>query len=115
MVDGNGVLHTRAFGAASHIGVKFNIPSVGVAKKTFYVDGLSKEKIQNDCKDKLNNAGDFVHLVGNSGRTWGAALRCTEDSINPIYVSIGHRMSLDTAVNLVNLTITKYRIPEPIR
>jgi deoxyinosine 3'endonuclease (endonuclease V) len=53
--------------------------------------------------------------VGDSGRTWGAALRCTQESTNPIYVSVGHRMSLDTALDLVNLTITKFRIPEPIR
>lgn len=41
MVDGNGILHTRNFGVASHIGVLFDIPSIGVGKTVFAVDGLS--------------------------------------------------------------------------
>ncbi len=49
MVDGNGILHTREFGCASHIGVQFNIPTIGVAKKTFDVDGLNKSIIKEQC------------------------------------------------------------------
>mmetsp|Transcript_43502 Transcript_43502/g.31320 ORF Transcript_43502/g.31320 Transcript_43502/m.31320 type:complete len:96 (-) Transcript_43502:324-611(-) len=40
MIDGNGILHTRGFGCASHCGVQFNIPSVGVGKTVFYIDGI---------------------------------------------------------------------------
>ena len=46
MVDGNGLLHTREFGCACHIGVQFNIPTVGVAKNPFDVDGLNKKNIK---------------------------------------------------------------------
>ena len=54
-------------------------------------------------------------LVGNSGKTWGAALRCTKYSNNPIYISIGHQVSLETAITITKLTIGKYKIPEAIR
>jgi len=50
------------------------------------------------CDGNLNAAGDVVPLVGKSGKTWGAALRSTDDSHNPIYISIGHRVSLETAL-----------------
>ena len=53
--------------------------------------------------------------MGNSGKVWGIALRSTSDSKNPIIISVGHRVSLDTALNVVKSCITKYRIPEPIR
>ena len=52
MVDGNGIWHTRGFGCASHIGVKFGIPTLGVAKKTFDVDGLDKGSL----KETIHNA-----------------------------------------------------------
>lgn len=115
MVDGNGILHTREFGCASHMGVHFDIPSIGVAKTTFFVDGLSQTRISDLCYGNLNNAGDVVPLVGNSGKVWGAAVKSTEESKNPIYVSIGHRISLETALKIVKLTTGKYRIPEPLR
>jgi len=115
MVDGNGILHTRKFGCASHIGVQFDVPTIGVAKKPFDVDGMNKSTYKEMYQGKLNQAGDFVPLIGKSGKTWGAALRCTKDSTNPIFVSIGHRTSLETALKITNLTITKFRIPEPIR
>ncbi len=41
LVDGNGILHTRGFGCASHIGVLMNVPSIGVGKTVFAVDGLT--------------------------------------------------------------------------
>ena len=115
LVDGNGILHTRAFGCASHIGVVFDIPSIGVAKKTFDVDGLHKSNIKETCQKELLKEGDVANLVGDSGKIWGAALRCTKDSINPIYISVGHRVSLDTSIKITKLCITKFRIPEPIR
>ena len=46
MVDGNGILHTRGFGCASHIGVLFDVPSIGVGKTVFNVDGIRKENVK---------------------------------------------------------------------
>ena len=54
-------------------------------------------------------------LTGYSGKTWGAALRATDDSKNPLIVSIGHKISLKTALECTKACILKFRIPEPIR
>jgi endonuclease V len=53
-------------------------------------------------------------LIGDSKRVWGAALRSNDNSSDPIYVSIGTKISIETAVKIVTLCC-KYRIPEPIR
>jgi deoxyinosine 3'endonuclease (endonuclease V) len=115
LVDGNGIFHTRGFGCASHVGVKFDIPTIGVAKKTFDVDGLHKSNIRDTCMRELHKEGDVAFLKGDSGKIWAAALRSGENSATPIYVSIGHRVCLDTAIKITKLSIDKYRIPEPIR
>jgi deoxyinosine 3'endonuclease (endonuclease V) len=61
LVDGNGILHTRNFGCASHVGVLFDIPSIGVGKTIFYIDGLTKDIVKEKSK-KLQKGGDFVYL-----------------------------------------------------
>ena len=66
------------------------------------------------CEQTLHKGGDLVELVGKSGRVWGAALRSTSDSKNPIIISQGHRISLETCINVVKACIHKYRIPEPV-
>jgi len=55
-----------------------------------------------------------VKLVGNSGRVWGAALRSTDSSTDPVIVSVGHRISLDTTLALVK-SCCKFRVPEPVK
>ena len=115
LVDGNGILHTRNFGAASHVGVLFDVPSVGVGKTVFYIDGIRKDHVKALSDQNLNAAGDFVNLTGDSGKTWGVALRATNDSSNPLIVSQGHRVSLQTAIDVTIACIRKFRIPEPIR
>lgn len=64
--------------------------------------------------EKLHKGGDWIPLEGASGRTWGAAVRSTNETINPIFVSVGHRVSLDTACTLVS-ACCKFRVPEPVR
>ena len=95
LVDGNGVLHPRRCGLASHLGVLAGVPTVGVAKTLFLIDGIQKPSL-----DLLSATGSTVLLQGASGTIWGAALRTTADSINPVFVSIGHRVSLPVAVAL---------------
>jgi len=63
----------------------------------------------------LHKAGDIVELKGDSGKVWGIALRSTDESKNPLIVSQGHRVSLQTAIDATLACIGKFRIPEPIR
>ncbi|CAL5206391.1 unnamed protein product [Lathyrus oleraceus] len=114
MVDGNGILHPRGFGLACHIGVMANLPTVGIGKSLHHVDGLHHSRVRKLLEAKENSSKDFIPLVGCSGQTWGVAMRSTQGSIKPIYISTGHRISLQTATAIVQMTC-KYRIPEPIR
>jgi deoxyinosine 3'endonuclease (endonuclease V) len=113
LIDGNGIFHSNRFGLACHLGVLVDIPTIACAKTVFAVDGITKNKVK-EIADTLTYAGEFKYLKGKSGATWGAALRSTEDSTDPIIVSIGHRVSLDTGIDFVKSCI-QYRIPEPIR
>jgi len=105
LVDGNGILHTRGFGAASHIGVLMDLPSIGCGKTVFAVDGLSQIGVKKLCEANLHKGGDLIKLEGNSGKVWGAALRSTSDSKNPIIISVGHRVSLETAIDVIKACI----------
>ncbi|KAI8917261.1 endonuclease V-domain-containing protein [Powellomyces hirtus] len=115
MIDGNGILHPRMCGLACHVGVSRDIPTIGVGKNFLQIDGedLTMQKIKELSHTRLTGAGKWFPLTGTSGRVYGAALRST-DSINPIFVSPGHRVSVETAVE-ITAWCCKYRVPEPIR
>ena len=113
-VDGFGILHPREFGSASDIGVKLNIPTVGIAKTLFCIHGLNEKVVKSEFKTKCKIKGDFFHLVGSNGKLYGAALKTSNDMTNPLYISIGHKISLQTAIHLVLLTC-EFKNPEPIR
>lgn len=113
LVDGNGIFHNRGFGLASHLGVITGIPTIGCGKTVFAVDGITVNSVKRLSKE-LHQAGDTKFLVGNSGKVWGCALRATDDSVNPIIISIGHKISLESAVKIVSESCF-YRVPEPIR
>lgn len=115
MVDGNGILHQRMFGSACHIGVVCDIPTIGVAKKLLYVNGLKEDEVEDTIRNKLKNKGDFEYLYESNGKSiMGAVLRPTSGSKNPIFVSVGHCLCLDTALDIVNSCCDE-KIPEPIR
>mmetsp|Transcript_90653 Transcript_90653/g.157114 ORF Transcript_90653/g.157114 Transcript_90653/m.157114 type:complete len:295 (-) Transcript_90653:5-889(-) len=114
IVDGNGILHPRGVGLASHLGVLCSIPTIGVAKTFLHVDGMTKNDINEQCKPHLLKAHDWHPLQGASGRIWGAALRSTNDSTNPIFVTVGSGICLSTALRVVCACI-RHRIPEPVR
>jgi deoxyinosine 3'endonuclease (endonuclease V) len=113
LTDGNGILHSNRFGLACHLGVLSEIPTIGCSKTVFSVDGITKHKVKY-LRKELKKAGDYVYLKGDSGAIWGAALKSTKQSIDPMLVNIGHKISLDTSLNIVKKT-TMYRVPEPIR
>jgi deoxyinosine 3'endonuclease (endonuclease V) len=115
LVDGNGVLHTRGFGCASHVGVVMDVPSIGVGKTVFAVDGITKDGVRQMCDERLLDKGDLAELVGRSGRLWGAALKSSADPYSePIIISQGHRISLETSISVVKACLQSNRIPVPI-
>ncbi|KAI9377882.1 hypothetical protein POPTR_018G001000v4 [Populus trichocarpa] len=114
LVDGNGLLHPRGFGLACHLGVLANIPTIGIGKNLHHIDGLTQSGVRQLLQAKDNSGEDFITLTGSSGCVWGAAMRSTKGSCKPIYISVGHRVSLNTAIKIVKM-ICKYRVPEPIR
>ena len=114
LVDGNGILHQNQCGLACHLGVLLDLPTIGIGKTLFYIDGLGKEKVKEQCEKEIKEAGDFSLLVGDSGKAWGAAVRNTKGAINPIFVSVGHKIELDISVKCI-LKLSEYRVVEPIR
>ncbi|KAL4170455.1 hypothetical protein KRP22_008564 [Phytophthora ramorum] len=114
LVDGNGVLHPQGFGLASHFGVLESIPTIGVGKTFLHVDGLTKPDVKGMMAKAREENHDLVKLTGKSGKVWGAALCGTAGVKNPVYVSVGHMLSLDTSVAIAQ-ACSKFRVPEPIR
>lgn len=114
MVDGNGVLHPRGFGLACHLGVLTGIPCIGVAKNFLVVDGMDMDEVKERFARECKKTGDYMLLKGKSGRVWGAALKPTDDVSDPIFVSEGHRLSLESSV-VIALAMCDYRVPEPVR
>ncbi|KAM9046000.1 endonuclease V isoform 5-T5 [Megaptera novaeangliae] len=113
-VDGNGVLHHRGFGVACHLGVLTDLPCIGVAKKLLQVDGLENNALHKEKIRLLKAGGDSFPLMGGSGTVLGMALKSHDHSTKPLYVSVGHKMSLEAAVRLTH-GCCKFRIPEPVR
>ncbi|KAK6479608.1 endonuclease V-like isoform X2 [Huso huso] len=113
-VDGNGLFHYREFGLACHLGVLTGLPCIGVAKNLLQVQGVENSERHKEQIKELRNRGDTFPLEASSGRVLGKALKSSDRSTKPLYVSVGHRISLDTALRLTT-ACCKYRIPEPIR
>ena len=106
--DGNGYLHPRHMGIATHASFYLNKPTVGIAKTYFRVDKKT------DYTEPDNDAGSYTDIVID-GEIYGRALRTHKD-VKPIFVSIGNFVSLDTACTLaLKLTDKESHIPIPTR
>ncbi|MFC3711512.1 endonuclease V [Sphingoaurantiacus capsulatus] len=103
-VDGQGLSHPRGFGIACQLGVLLDVPAIGVGKSVLV--GTPAAPLGPD-------PGDRVPMVW-KGRTVGMALR-TRPRANPLYISAGHRISLESAVEHVLAATRGYRLPEPTR
>lgn len=101
--DGHGVAHPRGFGIASHLGVLLDVPTIGCAKKRL-VGEHAEPSAEKGSRAPLRLAG----------RTIGTVLR-TRSRVKPVFVSVGHRIGLASAVSIVLETATRYRLPEPTR
>ena len=114
LVDGNGILHVKGFGLACHLGVLVDIPTIGCSKNVFNIDGITKIKVKEISSKYLNKGGDYYPLIGDSGEQWGWAYRSNDESKNPMIISLGHKISNETALKIVKIS-TIHRIPQPIR
>ena len=103
MVGAQGIAHPRRAGLASHLGVLLNRPTLGVAKSRLY----------GEAKEPAKKRGAWSPLLEGID-TIGAALR-TQTGSKPVYVSVGHKLSLKTAVRIALETTRENRLPEPLR
>lgn len=101
LVDGHGYAHPFRCGFASHLGVVMNKPTVGVAKKLLC-----------GSVGEFNDEGNA--LIVHEGEVVGMAV-ITKPGTKPVYVSVGHMVSLDTAVKIVKYCTRNTRVPQPIR
>ncbi|THV43656.1 endonuclease V [Glycomyces buryatensis] len=101
--DGYGLTHPRRFGLACHLGVVLDMPAIGVAKNPPHLP----------VTEPRSSRGEWTAIKAGE-EVVGCALR-TRDDVKPIYVSVGHRCTLDTARNLMLDMAPEFRLPEPIR
>lgn len=105
--DGNGYLHPRHMGLATHAGILLNKPSIGVAKTYFKVENC--EYIEPE-----NEVFNYTDIVINN-ESYGRVLR-TQKDVKPIFLSVGNKISLDTATEIIKRLINKEsHIPLPTR
>jgi len=101
--DGQGYAHPRRFGLACHLGVLLGIPTVGCAKRALvgrYEPPGAKRGVRS--------------LIRDGSELLGAAVR-TRTGVRPVFISVGHLVTLDTACTVVLRCAPRYRVPEPTR
>jgi deoxyribonuclease V len=103
MVDGQGIAHPRRIGIAAHLGVLIDKPTIGCAKS----------RLIGTHDEPYARAGYYADLWDKDDLI-GAVLR-TRDGRNPLYISIGHKVDLPTAIDLVLECCRGFRLPEPTR
>jgi deoxyribonuclease V len=103
LIDGQGIAHPRRLGLASHVGLFLDLPTIGCAKSI----------LCGRHRPVGEKAGSHAELLDN-GELIGAALR-TKSRVKPIYVSVGHKIDLASALQWVIKCCRGYRLPEPTR
>lgn len=103
MTDGQGYAHPRRMGLACHLGLALNLPTFGVAKS----------RLTGTHADPGRKKGATAPLL-DDGEVIGMVVR-TRTDVNPVFVSAGHLITLEEAVDLAIATAPKYKIPEPTR
>jgi deoxyribonuclease V len=103
LFDGQGIAHPRGFGLAAHLGLILDTPAIGCAKT----------RLTGSFEEPGARRGQCSPLV-HDGRVIGSVLR-TKDRVKPVFVSPGHRVGHERAVEIVLRCSRRYRIPEPTR
>ena len=112
LVDGNGTYHPRRFGSACQVGFELNICAIGVSKSILHVDDIDKTKIK-DMMNSMNN-GEFKNVINGEGEVLCSIHKSEHGSNNPIFISQGNKVSLETAIEVTKACLI-CKIPEPIR
>lgn len=102
MVDGQGIAHPRGIGTASHLGLVTGIPAIGVGKSRLVGTYQVPDQVGQACR--LNDNGAHIGYVLKS-----------RARANPLFISPGHGINHDQALNWVRYALTGYRLPEPTR
>jgi deoxyribonuclease V len=103
LFDGQGLAHPRRFGLACHVGLLIDRPSLGCAK-SLLVGRFRAPGALRGSTSRIEHNSEHI----------GTALR-TRDNVRPVYVSVGHRLSLEAAVDITLRASTGFRLPEPTR
>ena len=103
LIDGQGIAHPRKMGLAAHLGLFFDKPTIGCAKS----------RLIGKYKEPGKEKGNYCPLTHND-ETIGAVLR-TRTNVKPLFISPGHKCSLDDAIEFTLACAIKYRLPEPTR
>jgi deoxyribonuclease V len=103
LVDGQGIAHPRRFGLASHLGLWLDLPTIGCAKS----------RLCGEAAEPARERGSWTSLSCD-GEAVGAVVR-TRQGVRPMYISPGHLVSIDRAVEIVLRCGGGYRLPEPTR
>jgi deoxyribonuclease V len=101
---GRGIDHPRKLGLASHLGVLLDIPTIACSKRALW----------KNCPDPSMEKGASVFVEDKNRKLIGAVVR-TKDKVKPVYVTVGHKISIQTAIKIILECSKKYRIPEPSR
>jgi deoxyribonuclease V len=125
IVDGQGIAHPRRFGIACHIGLFVNRPTIGCAKSRL-IGGFDEPGRRKGSYSPLIDVARpsavrrpvdwpcFHGLEARATEVIGAVLR-TRTDVRPVFVSVGHKCTLDDAIRIVLDCTTRYRLPEPSR
>jgi len=103
LVDGHGICHPKGVGIATHIGVLIGIPTIGVAKS----------RLVGNFVMPSNKKGKYEPIILHNN-TVGFVFR-SRDNVKPIFISPGHLTDLNCIIGIVEKSLKKYRIPEPLR
>lgn len=103
VLDGNGILHPRRMGVASHFGILANQATIGCAKSLLYGQNHAPEEAKYSTTE-----------IRSHGETLGFALR-TKNNCVPVYISAGHLITQAQSIDVIKKCIGNYRIPEPTR
>jgi deoxyribonuclease V len=102
--DGQGIMHPRRMGIATHLGILLNNSSIGCAKTHLY----------GEFTYPANAKGAYTYVRDEEHSVIGACVR-TRANVKPVFVSVGNKLDLNHAIDIILQCTPKYRIPEPLR